>query len=126
MSLVSAGEEFAELMPHRIRIKGSTTGHDDYGQSTDDGLPRTYRCLIDDTTSTARTAAGEEITVALTAYVAPVPVETPDGLPVDIESTEEIEILVPRQQSRPLNSVERHYDSVDGEGILYVLVLRFT
>lgn len=124
--MTTANEDFSELMPHRIRVTGDVQ-YNDYGRPIPGtGLPRLYRCLIDDTTTTAKNAMGEEITVALTAYVAPVPVDSADGLPVDIEYNETVEIVTPRPDTRPVTSIERHYDSEDGNGMLHNLVLRFS
>lgn len=122
--MTTANEEFGDLMPHRIRVTNGS-GYDDYGRPIPGTSYRHYRCLIDDTTSTVRNASGEEIDVALTAYVAPVPVESTDGTPVDIESNEGVEILTPRKQTLPVKSIERHYDAEDGEGMLHNIVLRF-
>ena len=119
--------EFADMMPHLVKVTSSGGGYDDYGNPIEGTNERTYKCLIDDTTSTVRSADGEQITVALTAYVWPVPVESEDGLPVDIESTDDVEILQPRPDEHPnLTSVERHYYSDDGVGFLHNIVLRFT
>lgn len=122
----SANEEFAELMPHRIKVTGQVK-YNDYGRPLPGtGQIREYRCLIDDTTTTAKTAAGEEITVNLTAYVSPVPVGSTTGLPVDIEYNETVEIVSPRPDTRPVTSIERHYDSEDGNGVLHNIVVRFS
>jgi hypothetical protein len=122
----TANEEFSDLMPHRIRVRANTQ-YNDYGRPIPgSGTNLTYRCLIDDTTQTVRNADGETITVAQTAYVAPVPVESVDDLPVDIESNSIIDILSPRpRNSASVGSIERHYDSDDGEGMLHNLVVRF-
>jgi hypothetical protein len=146
--MATANEEFSDLMPHRIKVtkyvEDESTPelgdiqYDDYGypinpeqMPTDPESPAvdeslTYMCLIDDTTSVARNADGEQITVALTAYVAPVPLESTDGEPVDIPNTSRVEILTPYQTVRPVKSIERHYDSEDGVGMLHNIVLRFT
>lgn len=121
----TADEDFSDLLPHRVKVSGAG-GYDDYGRPIAGAGDRTYRCLIDDTTSTIRNAAGEEIVVALTAYISPVPVGAVDGLPIDIESTESVEILSPRVQTRPVTSIERHYDSDNGVGMLHNLVVRFS
>lgn len=124
--MTTANDEFSELMPHRIKVTGQIQ-YNDYGRPIDGtGQAREYRCLIDDTTTTAKSAAGEEITINLTAYVSPVPVGSQDGLPVDIEYNETVEILSPRPDVRPVTSIERHYDSEDGNGMLHNLVVRFS
>lgn len=122
--MTTANEEFSDLMPHRIKVT-DFTGLDDYGRPIEPGVPRTYRCLIDDSTTIQRDAEGREVTVALTAYVAPVPIGAEDNVPVDIEKRATVEILSPRPQTRSLQSIERHYDSEDGVGMLHNLVLRF-
>jgi hypothetical protein len=125
--MTTANEEIEDLMPHRIRIQ-KYENFDDYGRPTDAAPTiRTYRCLIDDATTIVRNAEGQEVTVALTAYVAPVPIESTDGLPVDIDKNDNVDILSPREQlDKPINSIERHYDSVNGVGMLHNIVLRFT
>lgn len=118
----TANQEFADLMPHRIQVVGEGTGYDDYGDPINAAEPRVYICLIDDTTTRQRTAAGVEITVALTAYVAPVPIGF--DAPVDIKENETLRVLLPYDEVKSINSVERHYDAEDGEGMLHNIVVR--
>lgn len=117
--------EFSDLMPHIIEV-APKSGFNDYGKETPGTNERQYHCLIDDSTTTVRSASGEDVTVALTAYVWAVPVNSTDGQPVDIESDEKVKIITPRPQTRNLVTIERHYDSVNGVGYLHNLVLRFT
>lgn len=123
--MTTANEEFSDLMPHQIEISGSG-GTDDYGQPIEGANKRVYRCLIDDTTTETRTADGTTVTVALTAYVAPVPIG--EIGPVDIKETESAIILSPDESKGPktINSIERHYDSDMGIGMLHNLVVRFS
>lgn len=121
--MTTANEEFEDLMPHRIEVKGAGTGSDDYGQPVNVGASRVYRCLIDDTTTEVRTADGTSVTVALTAYVAPVPIGETEA--VDIKESETIRLLLPYDQVMEINSVERHYDSDMGVGMLHNIVVRF-
>ena len=133
--MTTANEEFLDLMPHRIRVTGEPLEtpevvYDDFGKIISDTAGsgphiRTYACLIDDTTLIMRGSDGREIMVTLVAYVAPVPLESADGRPVDIEDTEKIEILSPRPDERPVVGIERHYDSDEGFGQLHNIVLRF-
>ena len=130
--MTTANADFKELMPHRIRVTGKPTQYNDRGKPLNVDNVRTYRCLIDDSTVTTRNADGTTVTVTLSAYIAPVPIDpdtdkdVEDGQPVDIEADEKVEILSPRPQIRPINTVERHYDSVDGVGRLHNIVLRLT
>lgn len=118
--------EFSDLMPHIIKVTGEQK-YNDYGKEIPgSGIPREYHCLIDDATTTVRNVGGEEVTVGLTAYVWAVPVNSIDGLPVDIESSDKIEIVTPRPQTRPVIAIERHYDSDKGIGYLHNLVVRFS
>lgn len=118
-------DEFTDLMPHLIKVTAQD-GHGDYGDVIEGADSLTYRCLVDDATTTVRNASGEEVTVALSVYVWPVPVESVTGEPVDIEGSSKIEILSPRPQTRTLVSVERHYYAENGEGTLHNITLRFT
>lgn len=117
--------EFDDLMPHLISVTKSG-GNSVYGKATTSGTPRQYRCLIDDTTTTVRNAGGIEVTVALTAYVNPVPVGSLDGLPVDIKEDETVQILSPRPETRTLVTIQRHYYSENGVGTLHNITLRFS
>lgn len=121
--MTTANEEFSDLMPHRIEVQGAATSYDDYGKPVAGEAPRVYRCLIDDTTTTARTADGTSITVALTAYVAPVPIG--GSGPVDIGSDESVRITNPYDRAMKVKSIERHWDAEDGKGMLHNLVVRF-
>ena len=123
--MATANEEFLDLMPHRIQVTGAGTGNDDYGQPVNPGAPRVYRCLIDDTTTEVRTADGTSVTVALTAYVAPVPIGGNPLVPVDIKESESIRLLDPYEKDMEINSIERHYDSDMGVGMLHNIVVRF-
>lgn len=119
-------DEFTDLMPHLVKVTSAGTGYDDYGKPVTGTNIRSYHCLIDDSTTTVRNADGEEVTVALTAYVWPIPVDATDNVPVDIESSATVEILSPRPETRTLTSIERHYYSEDGSGYLHNIVLRFS
>ena len=129
--MTTANDDFEDLMPHRIEVVGESAvkpTYDEWGQPVEIGeapSKRTYRCLIDDTTTTIRTAEGENINVSLTAYVAPVPMESNDGQPVNIESDEEIWLTDPFTKKMTVKNIERHYDSEDGVGMLHNIVLRF-
>jgi hypothetical protein len=117
--------EFDDLMPHVIKV--TKTVRNDYGkQVIGTDPPRQYKCLIDDSTTTVRDVSGEEVTVALTAYVWAVPIDSLDGNPVDIEDTEIVEIITPRPETRTLTGIERHYYSDRGIGYLHNLTLRFS
>lgn len=123
--MTTANEEFLDLMPHRIEVEGPGEGYDDYGEPVTGAEKRVYACLVDDSTTTVRTADGTSVTVALTAYVAPVPIGG-DG-PVDILEGETIKILAVgglKEDRVQINSVERHFDSEDGVGMLHNIVVR--
>ena len=122
---MSGPNEFVDLMPHVIKVHGESKP-DVYGKTTPNVNVRQYRCLIDDATTVVRNSSGEEVTVALTAYVWPVPIDSQDDEPVDIESDEIVDIITPRPQTRTLVAVERHYDSENSVGYLHNIVLRFT
>lgn len=118
--------EFDDLMPHVIKVY-KNAGANDYGKETaDPNTIRQYRCLVDDSTTTVRNAGGQEVTVALTIYVWPIPIGSAAELPVDIEDNEIVEVITPRPQTRTLVGIERHYDSVDGVGYLHNITLRFS
>lgn len=124
--MTTANEEFADLMPHLIKVTGKPTYYDDHGKPVNVNNVRTYRCLFDDATTTVRDATGTTVTVSATLYIAPVPLESTDGEPVDIEADEKVEILSPRVQTRPLVGIERHYDSENGVGKLHNIVMRLS
>lgn len=124
--MATANDEFRDLMPHRIEVTSVEAGntYDDYGRPVGE-VPstRTYACLLDDTTTTVRTAEGTSINVALTAYVAPVPLGKTEV--VDIGSDDSVKILDPYEKVVQVKNIERHYDSEDGVGELHNIVLRF-
>jgi hypothetical protein len=124
--VTTASEEFADLMPHRIEVSGEgETTYDDYGQPVNvAGGTREYMCLLDDSATTVRTASGTEVTISLTAYVAPVPMNEDILTPVDIDEDEKIVVTVPDKGEKHIISVERHYDSEFGVGMLHNLVVR--
>jgi hypothetical protein len=124
--MTTANGEFDDLMPHRIKVTGTGDDIGDDGKPINTGGSRTYICLIDDTTTTKRDASGTEVTIALTAYVAPVPVGSETGEPVDIKSEEKIELIDPPQGIKHINSIERHYDAENGLGMLHNIVVRFS
>jgi hypothetical protein len=125
--MTTANEEFGDLMPHRLVVSGagSTTYDDDGRPINDPAGSREYMCLLDDTATTVRTQSGIEITVTLTAYVAPVPLNSGGQDPVDIEDNEKIVITEPDSYGeKEIISVERHFDSDMGVGALHNIVLR--
>lgn len=122
--MTTANEEFSDLMPHIIKVTGQGE-FNDYGRPVVGASSRTYRCLVEDATTTVRNAQGEELTLNLTVYVAPVPIESTDGEPVDIESTDKVEIVTPRPTTRQLVHVDRFYDSEFGVGKLHNIRLGF-
>lgn len=118
------GDEFDDLMPHRITVT-SKGQMDDYGQpALDPALEREYRCLLDVAEITTRTVDGTSVTVSLTAYVRAVPI----GLeaPWEIKEDDKVVVIVPEdwdQPDRPLISVARHYDET---GECHNMTLRFS
>lgn len=117
-------DDFLDLMPHVITVKDKNPP-DDYGEdSYDDDSERQYRCLVDDSTTTARTADGVMVTVALTIYVNSIPIGSSG--PVAIPRDAQVVMTPPPMgmpSTRPLNSVDSHYDET---GALHNQVLRFT
>lgn len=122
--MTTANEEFADLMPHRIKVTGNSTTpqYDDRGREINTAASREYMCLITDTTTESRTADVVEVSSGLSAYVAPVPIGEQE--PVDILDTEKVEILVPYAKTAVVNKIERYFDSEDGVGMLHNIVLR--
>lgn len=123
--MATANDEFEDLMPHQIKVYGAPTKYDDNGKPIQTTGERNYRCLVDDSSTTVRNFDGTEVTIAMTAYVAPVPLESNDGVPVDIEADEIVEFVSPRQQTRKVVVIQRHYDSTLGVGELHNIVLGF-
>lgn len=128
--MTTANEEFDDLMPHRIKVtpevaEGEPEQYDDEGNPINQGVPRIYMCLLDDTTTETRTADGTEVSIVLTAYTAPVPIGSETGEPVDIDENDDIEVTVPYEKKMTINNIERHYDSEDGVGMLHNIVVRF-
>lgn len=122
----TANEEFSDLMPHRIEVFGEgKTIYDDDGKPINSPAgKRTYMCLLDDSATTVRTQTGTEVSITLTAYVAPIPLEEDIFTPVDIDEDEKVVVVEPQKGTKQIIAVERHWDSSFGVGALHNIVLR--
>lgn len=118
-------DEFLDLMPHVITVSKQSAEPNEWGQRVaDPGTVRQYRCLVDSATSVIHTAQGDDVTVALTAYVNATPIDQFSPWPIDDDET--VEFTPPPAGipiTRPLRSVDNHYDQT---GALHNQVLRFT
>lgn len=122
--MTTTADEFNDLMPHVITVKNKLPA-DDYGEDTyDEASLRQYRCLVDDSTTTTRTADGESVSVTLTTYVNSVPIGESFAIPIPEDAY--VEFTPPpngQPKTRPLKSIESHYWK---DGTLHNQVLRFT
>ena len=102
--------EFADLMPHRIRVKG-TVELDDFGYPVATGAVKEYRCLLDDSVTVNFAQRAVEVSPTHVAYVMPFAL-TVDG---DFEPTASIitsdsVIITPDDVEHEITSVLTHYD----------------
>lgn len=84
---------------------------------------RTYRCLIDSSTSLARGLQGESETVGINAHVLATPIENEaTDTQVEIKTEESVVFMYPTMEKRPIKSVEKFYSET---GKLHNMVLHF-
>lgn len=98
------------MMPHRISV-ATVVGRNNEGRPTTQNM-RTYRCLIDSSTSLARGLQGESETVGINLHVLATPIENEaTDTQVEIGNEESIVFIIPSgMEKRPIQSVEKFYD----------------
>lgn len=100
--------EFAGLMPHRIRIRG-TTALNDYGRPIA-GAVREYACLLDDSVIVEFSQASTQRVPEQVAYVLPHPITGGSfAASATVISTGETLILADDSEHE-IVSVATHYD----------------
>jgi hypothetical protein len=85
---------------------------------------RDYRCLLDVTEITTRTADGTSVSVTLTAFVRSIPIG--ESAPRQILDNDKVEFLGDvgfTNKERPLVSVSTHFDA---DGTAHNFTLRFS
>lgn len=97
------------MCPHRISV-ATVVGRNNEGRPTTQNM-RTYRCLVDSSTSLARGLQGESETVGVNLHVLATPIENEaTDTQVEIGTEESIVFVFPTMEKRPIRSVEKFYD----------------
>jgi len=115
------GNEYDELLNHRIEVTDKALRNDFGVTGFDPATTRTYMCLVTHSEGVTRTATETSVGVTLVAYVKPIPVDGTE--PVAIPEDSQVKITVPSNfPNRPVTEILTYYDS---DGTDYAYEVRF-